>query len=63
MLKGEKSCVKEILGELWQRIDVAFSYEDQRDAYFVFPEHYEEAVERSLIHIFSYGKTPFEQRA
>ena len=47
MLKGEKSCVKEILGELWQRIDVAFSYEDQRDAYFVFPEHYEEAVENT----------------
>ena len=24
LMDGEKSCVKEILGELWQRIDVTF---------------------------------------
>lgn len=26
LLQGEKSCVKEILGDLWQRIDVTFCY-------------------------------------
>ena len=25
---GSKSCVKEILGELWQRMDVTFVYEN-----------------------------------
>lgn len=47
MLDGEKTCVKEILGDLWQRIDVAFSYADGHTARFVFPEHYEEAVENT----------------
>lgn len=48
-LKGhEKSCVKEILGDLWQRIDVTF-YCDKRNEIvnLVFPEHYEEAVENT----------------
>lgn len=46
MKRGEKSCVKEILGDLWQRIDVTFIYEEAgKEARLVFPEHYEEAVE------------------
>ena len=49
--KGIKSCAKEILGELWQKIDVDFLYENgeaggQR-AHMVFPEHYDEAVENT----------------
>lgn len=51
---GEKSCVKEILGDLWQRIDVTFYYEykSKEDTApplvkLVFPEHYEEAVENT----------------
>lgn len=48
---GKKSCVKEILGDLWQRIDVTFyHYEKGRQtaqARLVFPEHYEEAVENT----------------
>lgn len=47
MDQGGKSCVKEILGELWQRIDVTFLYETGARAQFVFPEHYEEAVENT----------------
>lgn len=50
---GEKSCVKEILGDLWQRMDVTFYYEGIdcekaiRAVNLVFPEHYEEAVENT----------------
>lgn len=48
MKNGQKSCVKEILGELWQRIDVTFVYEQENsEAVLVFPEHYEEAVENT----------------
>ncbi len=57
LLKGKKSCVKEILGELWQRIDVTFFDETKngeslsnpakRTIQLVFPEHYEEAVENT----------------
>ncbi len=48
MKSGRQSCVKEILGELWQRIDVTFCYEQEgRKAVLVFPEHYEEAVENT----------------
>ena len=49
--KGMKSCVKEILGELWQKIDVDFLYESGeaagKRAHMVFPEHYDEAVENT----------------
>ncbi len=48
-LTGGKSCVPEILGDLWQRIDAVF-YEPGSPApaaYLVFPEHYEEAVENT----------------
>lgn len=52
--QGEKSCVKEILGDLWQRIDVTFEIQeagtdktDAREVRLVFPEHYEEAVENT----------------
>ena len=45
---GEKSCVKEILGDLWHRIDVTFYYDDKKEKVdLVFPEHYEEAVENT----------------
>ena len=45
MKSGRQSCVKEILGELWQRIDVTFCYEQEgRKAVLVFPEHYEEEM-------------------
>lgn len=56
MKKGQKSCVGEILGELWQRIDVTFIYEDEKaengiadfmTAGLVFPEHYDLAVENT----------------
>lgn len=47
MKDREQSCVKEILGDLWQRIDVTFCYEDGKKAVLVFPEHYEEAVENT----------------
>lgn len=48
MEAGEKSCVKEILGDLWQRMDVTFYYErEKKSAVLVFPEHYEEAVENT----------------
>ena len=43
---GRRSCVPEILGDLWQRIDVTFQGEDG-EARLVFPEHYEEAVENT----------------
>ena len=53
LLDGTRSCVPEILGDLWQRIDVVF-YEgcgnEERgkiSARLVFPEHYEEAVENT----------------
>lgn len=48
---GNKSCVKEILGELWQRMDVTFLYESKESANekaeLIFPGHYEEAVENT----------------
>lgn len=46
MRQGKKSGVKEMLGEMWQRIDVNFlsEYEEAR---LVFPEHYDEAVENT----------------
>ena len=48
MTEGNKSCVKEILGDLWQRIDVSFHYEKTKErSELVFPEHYEEAVENT----------------
>ena len=46
LLKGERSSVPEILGDLWQRIDVVFLRE-AGEARLVFPEHYEEAVENT----------------
>lgn len=49
--KGIKSCAKEILGELWQKIDVDFLYENGeaggKRTHMVFPEHYDEAVENT----------------
>ena len=58
-LNGRRSCVPDILGDLWQRIDAAF-YEApggsreaggndclEKRAELVFPEHYEEAVENT----------------
>lgn len=58
-LHGRRSCVPDILGDLWQRIDAAF-YEmrsgncgsradekPEKTAELVFPEHYEEAVENT----------------
>lgn len=50
MNRGSKSCVKEILGDLWQRMDVTFRYNTdggEESAKLVFPEHYEEAVENT----------------
>ncbi len=45
---GKQSCVKEILGELWQRVDVIFTdSKDGTSVKIVFPEHYEEAVENT----------------
>ena len=46
LLDGERSCVHDILGDLWQRIDVTF-YKGGTEARLVFPEHYEEAVENT----------------
>ena len=46
MKQGKKSGVREMLGEMWQRIDVTFLYEDKK-ARLVFPEHYDEAVENT----------------
>jgi len=47
--QGQKSCVKDILEVLWQRIDVEFIYADETltRARLVFPQHYEEAVENT----------------
>lgn len=47
MRSGRKSCVREILGELWQRINVTFLDQAGRKIRLVFPEHYEEAVENT----------------
>ena len=63
MRQGKKSGVKEMLGEMWQRIGVNFRYEHEEDsiekpdmmyrrenkseARLVFPEHYDEAVENT----------------
>ena len=63
LLDGNRSCVPEILGDLWQRIDVTFyggakygdgkygagedREQDKISARLVFPEHYEEAVENT----------------
>lgn len=44
--EGFRSCVPEILGDLWQRIDVVFENKEET-ARLVFPEHYEEAVENT----------------
>mgnify|MGYP007011129068 FL=1 len=46
MRQGKKSGVKEMLGEMWQRIDVNFLYKYE-EARLVFPEHYDEAVENT----------------
>lgn len=46
LTQGKKTCVKEILGDLWQRIDVVF-FSESGEARLVFPEHYEEAVENT----------------
>lgn len=46
LTEGETTRVKEILGDLWQRIDVEF-IKDGEKSYLVFPEHYEEAVENT----------------
>lgn len=46
LTEGKKTCVKEILGDLWQRIDVRFR-RNGAEAKLVFPEHYEEAVENT----------------
>ncbi len=46
MREGSRSCVPEILGDLWQRIDVSFLWGDE-EARLVFPQHYEEAVENT----------------
>ncbi|HJA66083.1 hypothetical protein B5F07_09890 [Lachnoclostridium sp. An169] len=46
LTEGKKTCVKEILGDLWQRIDVTF-LQGEREIRLVFPEHYEEAVENT----------------
>ncbi len=48
MIIGKQSCVKEILEDLWQRMDVIFTYsKGQTVVKVVFPEHYEEAVENT----------------
>lgn len=63
MKQGKKSGIKEMLGEMWQRINVNFLYEYKEDgieksdimhrrenkseARLVFPEHYDEAVENT----------------
>lgn len=47
MLDGNQSCVKEILGDLWQRVDVRLLYADRKEARLLFPEHYEEARENT----------------
>lgn len=48
MTEGDRSCTREILEDLWQRIDVTFFYEQEKKrAVLVFPEHYEEAVENT----------------
>ncbi len=48
MFSGKSSCAKEILGDLWQRIDIFFEYKkDKTKEKIVFPEHYEEAVENT----------------
>ena len=46
LLRGQRSCVPDILGDLWQRIDVVFQTKTE-EARLVFPEHYEEAVENT----------------
>lgn len=45
--EGSRSCVSEILGDLWQRIDVNFCDGERIRSRLVFPEHYEEAVENT----------------
>ncbi|MCC2255442.1 leucine-rich repeat domain-containing protein [Ruminococcus sp. CLA-AA-H200] len=44
--QGSRTCVPDILGDLWQRIDVTFR-KGEREIRLVFPEHYEEAVENT----------------
>ena len=46
LTKGKKTCVNEILGDLWHRIGVRFR-RNGAEAKLVFPEHYEEAVENT----------------
>ena len=48
IVHDNKTCVKEILGDLWQRVDVTFiNVETGSRSDLVFPEHYEEAVENT----------------
>ena len=46
LTEGNRTCVKEILGDLWQRINVTLR-KGAEEARLVFPEHYEEAVENT----------------
>ena len=48
IVHDNKTCVKEILGDLWQRVDVTFiNVKKEERSDLVFPEHYEEAVENT----------------
>ena len=48
IINDNKTAVKEILGDLWQRIDVTFENVNTKErSDLVFPEHYEEAVENT----------------
>ena len=48
LVHDNKTCVKEILGDLWQSIDVTFTdVKTGEKSELLFPEHYEEAVENT----------------
>ena len=48
LIDSNKTCIKEILGDLWQRIDVTIiNVKNNEVSELVFPEHYEEAVENT----------------
>lgn len=48
IVHDNKTCVKEILGDLWQRVDISFTdINTGMVSDLVFPEHYEEAVENT----------------
>ena len=48
LINSNKTCIKEILGDLWQRIDVTIVNTNTGEvSELVFPEHYEEAVENT----------------